>query len=133
MVGGDSAGVPSWHLAHRLLLSWAAPQAGTQVKPPLPQHLSPWIKSPKGHERARALGLSTCLLRHFLQHLHVSVSTGPVAGYGRSAPVASPAAPCVGPSAWEPCMWPRSTEHPAGSLAFPFRCPRSCLVLPAGD
>ncbi|KAG3273395.1 maestro heat like repeat family member 1, transcript variant X2 [Ictidomys tridecemlineatus] len=36
------------------------------------EHLSPWIKSPKGHERARALGLSTRLLRHFRQHLHVS-------------------------------------------------------------
>ncbi|XP_047399899.1 maestro heat-like repeat-containing protein family member 1 isoform X2 [Sciurus carolinensis] len=36
------------------------------------EHLSPWIKSPKSHERARALGLSACLLRHFLQHLHVS-------------------------------------------------------------
>ncbi|XP_072806090.1 maestro heat-like repeat-containing protein family member 1 isoform X3 [Vicugna pacos] len=42
------------------------------VEPPLPQHLSPWIKSPRGHERGRALGLSACLLRYFLEHLHVS-------------------------------------------------------------
>ncbi|XP_042828599.1 maestro heat-like repeat-containing protein family member 1 isoform X1 [Panthera tigris] len=36
------------------------------------EHLSPWIRSPRGHERVRALGLSACLLRHFLEHLHVS-------------------------------------------------------------
>ncbi|EPY76315.1 maestro heat-like repeat-containing protein family member 1 isoform 1, partial [Camelus ferus] len=36
------------------------------------EHLSPWIKSPRGHERGRALGLSACLLRYFLEHLHVS-------------------------------------------------------------
>ncbi|KAM5281324.1 maestro heat-like repeat-containing protein family member 1 isoform 2-T2 [Ctenodactylus gundi] len=36
------------------------------------EHLSPWIKSPQGHERARALGLSARLLRYFLEHLHVS-------------------------------------------------------------
>ncbi|XP_015987275.1 maestro heat-like repeat-containing protein family member 1 isoform X9 [Rousettus aegyptiacus] len=36
------------------------------------EHLSPWIKSPRGHERVRALGLSACLLQHFLEHLHVS-------------------------------------------------------------
>ncbi|XP_039110003.1 maestro heat-like repeat-containing protein family member 1 isoform X2 [Hyaena hyaena] len=36
------------------------------------EHLSPWIKSPRGHERVRALGLSSCLLHHFLEHLHVS-------------------------------------------------------------
>ncbi|XP_036064685.1 maestro heat-like repeat-containing protein family member 1 isoform X1 [Onychomys torridus] len=36
------------------------------------EHLSPWIKSPRGHERARALGLGACLLRFFLAHLHVS-------------------------------------------------------------
>uniref|UniRef100_A0A8C0L568 Maestro heat like repeat family member 1 n=1 Tax=Canis lupus dingo TaxID=286419 RepID=A0A8C0L568_CANLU len=35
-------------------------------------HLSPWIKSPRGHERVRALSLSACLLRYFLEHLHVS-------------------------------------------------------------
>ncbi|XP_067568674.1 maestro heat-like repeat-containing protein family member 1 isoform X8 [Pseudorca crassidens] len=37
------------------------------------EHLSPWIKSPRGHERVRALGLSACLLQHFLKHLHISV------------------------------------------------------------
>ncbi|XP_031203259.1 maestro heat-like repeat-containing protein family member 1 isoform X3 [Mastomys coucha] len=36
------------------------------------EHLSPWIKSPRGHERVRALGLSACLLEFFLEHLHVS-------------------------------------------------------------
>ncbi|XP_029386983.1 maestro heat-like repeat-containing protein family member 1 isoform X2 [Mus pahari] len=36
------------------------------------EHLSPWIKSPRGHERARALGLGACLLEFFLEHLHVS-------------------------------------------------------------
>uniref|UniRef100_A0A8C6W8Z7 Maestro heat-like repeat family member 1 n=1 Tax=Nannospalax galili TaxID=1026970 RepID=A0A8C6W8Z7_NANGA len=35
-------------------------------------HLSPWIKSSRGHERARALGLGACLLKFFLEHLHVS-------------------------------------------------------------
>ncbi|XP_073650382.1 maestro heat-like repeat-containing protein family member 1 isoform X10 [Tursiops truncatus] len=37
------------------------------------EHLSPWIKSPRGHERVRALGLSACLLQHFLKHLHISI------------------------------------------------------------
>ncbi|XP_034373203.1 maestro heat-like repeat-containing protein family member 1 isoform X3 [Arvicanthis niloticus] len=37
------------------------------------EHLSPWIKSPRGHERARALGLGACLLEFFLEHLHVSM------------------------------------------------------------
>ncbi|XP_027949265.1 maestro heat-like repeat-containing protein family member 1 isoform X2 [Eumetopias jubatus] len=36
------------------------------------EHLSPWIKSPRGHERVRALGLSACLLQYFLEHLNVS-------------------------------------------------------------
>ncbi|KAM6148277.1 maestro heat-like repeat-containing protein family member 1 [Rhynchocyon petersi] len=36
------------------------------------EHLSPWIKSPRGHERERALELSACLLRYFLEHLQVS-------------------------------------------------------------
>ncbi|XP_069882138.1 maestro heat-like repeat-containing protein family member 1 isoform X2 [Dipodomys merriami] len=36
------------------------------------EHLSPWIKSPRGHERARALGLSACLLQYFLGHLQIS-------------------------------------------------------------
>lgn len=42
---------------------------------PFPQHLRPWIKSPRGHERERALGVSACLLQYFLEHLQVSVST----------------------------------------------------------
>ncbi|KAM6171630.1 maestro heat-like repeat-containing protein family member 1 isoform 2-T2 [Erethizon dorsatum] len=36
------------------------------------EHLSPWIKSPRCHERARALGLCAHLLRYFLEHLQVS-------------------------------------------------------------
>ncbi|XP_073925547.1 maestro heat-like repeat-containing protein family member 1 isoform X3 [Castor canadensis] len=36
------------------------------------EHLSPWIKSPRGHERTRAVDLSACLLQYFLEHLHVS-------------------------------------------------------------
>ncbi|XP_060978963.1 maestro heat-like repeat-containing protein family member 1 isoform X6 [Dama dama] len=36
------------------------------------EHLSPWIKSPRGHERVRALGLSACLLQFFLEHLQIS-------------------------------------------------------------
>ncbi|XP_055482603.1 maestro heat-like repeat-containing protein family member 1 isoform X2 [Psammomys obesus] len=36
------------------------------------EHLSPWIKSSRGHERARALVLGACLLQFFLEHLHVS-------------------------------------------------------------
>ncbi|XP_051687149.2 maestro heat-like repeat-containing protein family member 1 isoform X3 [Oryctolagus cuniculus] len=36
------------------------------------EHLSPWIKSPRAHERARALTLSASLLRYFLEHLRVS-------------------------------------------------------------
>ncbi|XP_006830837.1 PREDICTED: maestro heat-like repeat-containing protein family member 1 isoform X2 [Chrysochloris asiatica] len=36
------------------------------------EHLSPWIKSPRGHERERAMEVSACLLRYFLEHLHVS-------------------------------------------------------------
>uniref|UniRef100_A0A452V533 Maestro heat like repeat family member 1 n=1 Tax=Ursus maritimus TaxID=29073 RepID=A0A452V533_URSMA len=52
-------------LLHCMALGWREPA-------PLPQHLSPWIKSPRGHERVRALGLSACLLQYFLEHLHVS-------------------------------------------------------------
>lgn len=36
------------------------------------EHLRPWIKSPRGHERVRAMGVSACLLQSFLEHLHVS-------------------------------------------------------------
>ncbi|GAB5584328.1 maestro heat-like repeat-containing protein family member 1 isoform X1 [Prionailurus iriomotensis] len=45
---------------------------GLQIMVEVCGHLSPWIRSPRGHERVRALGLSACLLRHFLEHLHVS-------------------------------------------------------------
>lgn len=62
--------------ASGLLASWVASTAGTSVKSILVQHLSPWIKSARGHERARALVLGACLLQFFLEHLHVSVSTG---------------------------------------------------------
>ena len=69
---------PPWvPLGCGLLPSWVAPTAGTCVRSVLVQHLSPWIKSPRGHERARALGLGACLLEFFQEHLLVSVSTGP--------------------------------------------------------
>ncbi|XP_027621754.1 maestro heat-like repeat-containing protein family member 1 isoform X2 [Tupaia chinensis] len=51
------------------LLQRSMTPQGLQV---MVEHLSPWIKSPRGHERARALGLSACLLRYFLEYLHVS-------------------------------------------------------------
>lgn len=68
---------PPWvsQLGCGRLPSWVAPPAGC-VRSILVQHLSPWIKSPRGHERARALGLGACLLEFFLERLHVSVSIG---------------------------------------------------------
>ncbi|XP_021106020.1 maestro heat-like repeat-containing protein family member 1 isoform X6 [Heterocephalus glaber] len=51
------------------LLQWNMTPQGLQV---IVEHLSPWIKSPRGHERARALGLSALLLHYFLEHLHIS-------------------------------------------------------------
>nr|XP_055170134.1 maestro heat-like repeat-containing protein family member 1 isoform X1 [Nyctereutes procyonoides] len=51
------------------LLQWNMTPQGLQI---MVEHLSPWIKSPRGHERVRALSLSACLLRYFLEHLHVS-------------------------------------------------------------
>lgn len=71
------AGMLSLSLGCGFLHSWVPPPVDTCVKSILVQHLSPWIKSPRGHERARALGLGACLLHFFLEHLHVSVSTGP--------------------------------------------------------
>ncbi|XP_006879292.1 PREDICTED: maestro heat-like repeat-containing protein family member 1 [Elephantulus edwardii] len=56
------------NLLTKLLCRNMTPQ-GLQV---MVEHLSPWIKSPRGHERERALGVSACLLRYFLEHLHVS-------------------------------------------------------------
>lgn len=70
------AGMLSLSLGCGLLHSWVPPPVATCLKSILVQHLSPWIKSPRGHERARALGLAACLLQFFLEHLHVSVSTG---------------------------------------------------------
>ncbi|XP_038615875.1 maestro heat-like repeat-containing protein family member 1 isoform X1 [Tachyglossus aculeatus] len=35
------------------------------------KHLGPWVKSVKEHERERAVGVSACLLRYFLERLHV--------------------------------------------------------------
>ena len=72
--------------------SQADGRAGTDRRLPLPQHLSPWIKSPRGHERARALGLSAHLLQYFLEHLHVSVSA--------RRPFRRCPALFLGPSAW---------------------------------
>ncbi|XP_027416177.1 maestro heat-like repeat-containing protein family member 1 isoform X4 [Bos indicus x Bos taurus] len=51
------------------LLLWNMTPLGLQV---MLEHLSPWIKSPRGHERVRAVGLSACLLQFFLQHLQIS-------------------------------------------------------------
>nr|XP_025121402.1 maestro heat-like repeat-containing protein family member 1 isoform X6 [Bubalus bubalis] len=51
------------------LLQWNMTPQGLQV---MVEHLSPWIKSPRGHERVRAVGLSACLLQFFLQHLQIS-------------------------------------------------------------
>ncbi|XP_070238671.1 maestro heat-like repeat-containing protein family member 1 isoform X4 [Bos mutus] len=51
------------------LLLWNMTPLGLQV---MVEHLSPWIKSPRGHERVRAVGLSACLLQFFLQHLQIS-------------------------------------------------------------
>ncbi|XP_063087331.1 maestro heat-like repeat-containing protein family member 1 isoform X5 [Cavia porcellus] len=51
------------------LLQWNMTPQGLQV---IIEHLRPWIKSPRGHERARALGLSARLLHYFLEHLQVS-------------------------------------------------------------
>ena len=65
------------------------------LKPLLPQHLSPWIKSPKGHERVRALGLSACLLQFFLEHLQISVS--------------APGRPAQSLLGRMPFPWPRAT------------------------
>ncbi|XP_058515412.1 maestro heat-like repeat-containing protein family member 1 isoform X1 [Ochotona princeps] len=55
-------------LLRSLLRSNMTPH-GLQV---MVEHLSPWIKSARAHERARALALSAALLRHFLEHLRVS-------------------------------------------------------------
>ncbi|XP_007488818.1 maestro heat-like repeat-containing protein family member 1 isoform X2 [Monodelphis domestica] len=54
-------------LLTRLLLRNLSPQGLQNMF----EHLTPWIKSPKGHERERALGLSAYLLRYFLEHLNV--------------------------------------------------------------
>ncbi|XP_010628834.1 maestro heat-like repeat-containing protein family member 1 isoform X2 [Fukomys damarensis] len=51
------------------LLQWNMTPQGLQV---IIEHLRPWIKSPRGHERTRALDLSARLLHYFLEHLHVS-------------------------------------------------------------
>lgn len=69
-------------------------------KPLLPQHLSPWIKSPRGHERVRALGLSACLLQFFLEHLQISVSAPgqPARPLPGPMPVPPPGNHSVGPS-----------------------------------
>ena len=69
------------------------------LKPLLPQHLSPWIKSPRGHERVRAVGLSACLLQFFLQHLQISVSAPgrPVRPLFSRMPIPWPGATAWGP------------------------------------
>ncbi|XP_070320399.1 maestro heat-like repeat-containing protein family member 1 isoform X2 [Odocoileus virginianus] len=65
---GDSHQEALKDLLTSLLQRNMTPQ-GLQV---MVEHLSPWIKSPRGHERVRALGLSACLLQFFLEHLQIS-------------------------------------------------------------
>lgn len=102
---GQQDGVTGRGALHRgLALTWhAGPptqkggcRQGTYMKPPLPQHLSPWIKSPRGHERVRALGLSACLLQHFLKHLHISVSIPGGDPHGHSLALSPFLAPRLG-------------------------------------
>lgn len=102
-----------------LALAWPTWWPGRDTTPelvpmriPLPQHLSPWIKSPRGHERVRALGLSACLLQYFLEHLHVSVSTH----VATTQPRPSHPHSCPGDRPGDHCMWPSVSE-------FPVDCP----------
>lgn len=69
------------------------------------QHLGPWIKSSKEHERQRAVEVSAALLDFYLSKLNVSVSE-------RGAPASPPSRRCL------PC-W--------GSHARP--CPRGARVV----
>ncbi|XP_043457999.1 maestro heat-like repeat-containing protein family member 1 isoform X3 [Prionailurus bengalensis] len=68
----ESLYLDTMHALEDLLTSLLRRNVTPQGLQIMVEHLSPWIRSPRGHERVRALGLSACLLRHFLEHLHVS-------------------------------------------------------------
>ncbi|XP_077022638.1 maestro heat-like repeat-containing protein family member 1 isoform X3 [Tamandua tetradactyla] len=79
------------------------------------EHLVPWIKSPRGHERERALGLSASLLHYFLEHLHVSALV-PFHNLGLLVGLFSPR--CAD-------MWPTTRQEAVG-------CVHSLLYLQLG-
>ncbi|XP_036904684.1 maestro heat-like repeat-containing protein family member 1 isoform X3 [Sturnira hondurensis] len=68
----ESLYVDTMHALEDLLKSILRRNLTPQGLQVMVEHLSPWIKSPRGYERARALGLSAGLLQFFLEHLHVS-------------------------------------------------------------
>ncbi|EFB17016.1 hypothetical protein PANDA_011080, partial [Ailuropoda melanoleuca] len=68
----ESLYLDTMHALEDLLTSLLRRNMTPQGLQVMVEHLSPWIKSPRGHERVRALGLSAGLLRYFLEHLHVS-------------------------------------------------------------
>ncbi|XP_077928000.1 maestro heat-like repeat-containing protein family member 1 isoform X3 [Halichoerus grypus] len=68
----ESLYLDTMHTLEELLTSLLRRNMTPQGLQIMVEHLSPWIKSPRGHERLRALGLSACLLQDFLEHLHVS-------------------------------------------------------------
>ncbi|XP_008068180.1 maestro heat-like repeat-containing protein family member 1 [Carlito syrichta] len=68
----ESLYLDTMHALEDLLTSLLQRNMTPQGLQVMVEHLSPWIKSPRGHERARALSLSACLLRYFLEHLRVS-------------------------------------------------------------
>ncbi|XP_021544524.1 maestro heat-like repeat-containing protein family member 1 isoform X3 [Neomonachus schauinslandi] len=68
----ESLYLDTMHTLEEVLTSLLRRNMTPQGLQTMVEHLSPWIKSPRGHERVRALGLSACLLQYFLEHLHVS-------------------------------------------------------------
>lgn len=60
------------HALENLLISLLQQDMTPQGLQIMVEYLSPWIKSPQGYERERALHLSAHLLQHFLEHLQVS-------------------------------------------------------------
>ncbi|XP_023364135.1 maestro heat-like repeat-containing protein family member 1 isoform X1 [Otolemur garnettii] len=70
------------------------------------EHLSPWIKSPQGHERVQALSLSGCLLQYFRERLHVSALT-PFHNLGLLVGLFSPR--CADP-------WPAARQEAIGCV-----------------
>ncbi|XP_057353603.1 maestro heat-like repeat-containing protein family member 1 isoform X1 [Manis pentadactyla] len=70
--GQECLYLDTMHALEDLLTSLLQRNMTPQGLQTMVEHLRPWIKSPQGHERARALGLSACLLQHLREHLHVS-------------------------------------------------------------